>query len=234
MEERKEKKISAKSQARATTIPSWVPLKPNPIQSSYTHYKAEYFLDLGDVLNGGGDGGEGGGPSIVQLYPIAAGFPNVRSSSGVAILELRKPVSSNRPSDGCVFRWTEKRGAGGRSRDKGETMLSRLLLLVVLVEEDVLRPCQEGVTMLRRNVPAAEGLPCSRKVGVGGETRLISTVSAREIFRSVQRGRTEAMPGFVRLPLLGWWLSKSFVLGVGVPLLVPGDESSSGRRIQSL
>lgn len=82
-------------------------------------------------------------------------------------------------------------------------MLSRLLLLLD-VEEDVLRPCQDGVTMLRRNAPAAEGLRCSRKVGVGGETRLISTVSAREILRSVQRGRTEVMPGFARLPRWVW------------------------------
>lgn len=171
----------------------------------------------------------------MQLYPIAAGCANVRISSDVATLELRRPVSSNRPSDGCGLRCAEKSGAGcsGRSMDKGETRLSRLLFLLVVVE-DVLRPCQEGGTMLRRSVSAAEGLRCPRMVGVGGETRLISTVSAREILRSVQRGRAEVVLGFARLPLLGWGLSKSFRFGVGVPLLVLGDESSSGRRMQSL
>ena len=55
--------------------------------------------------------------------------------------------------------------------------------------------------MLSRSVSAAGGWR-STKVGVG-ETRLISTVSAREILRSVQKG-CEIVPGFTRLSLLVW------------------------------
>ena len=88
--------------------------------------------------------------------------------------------------------------------------------------------------MLSRNVSAA-GCLRSTKVGVS-ETRLISTVSATEILRSVQKG-CEIVPGFTRLPLLVWQLSMSSIFGVGIEswwLLFSGEALSSGRRIQSL
>ena len=88
------------------------------------------------------------------------------------------------------------------SKDIGDTMLSRFLLFDNFsVDDDLLWPPQDGVTMLSLSVSAAEGLR-STKVGVG-QMRLISTVSAAEILRSVQIG-WEPMPNFTRLPLLSW------------------------------
>ena len=154
-------------------------------------YEFGNFGDFGDVF--------GVPPSIVHEYPIAAGFPSVTSSSGVATLDILKPVSWKRPGC-CIFR-AEKRGAG-LSKDIGDTMLSRFLLFDNFsVDDDLLWPPQDGVTMLSLSVSAAEGLR-STKVGVG-QMRLISTVSATEILRSVQIG-WEPMPIFTRLPLLLW------------------------------
>ncbi len=91
-----------------------------------------------------------------KIRTIAAGFPNVIISSGVATLECRKPVSSNLPS--CCVRAGEK-GEGGRSRDKGEIMLSLFLLgVVALSADDVLLWPQDGATMLSRTFSADEGL----------------------------------------------------------------------------
>ena len=171
-------------------------------------------------------------PSTLHEYPIVPGFPNIIISSGVAILELRKPVSSNRPR--CCFLPAEKRG-GGRSTVRGDTMLRRLLLLCALSmaddddDDDVLLwPSQDGVTMLSLSVSAVESLR--------GDTRLISTVSAKEILRSVQKGG-EVVPGLTRLALLSWQLSISVVFGVGFEksrLVVSAEEASFGRRIQLL
>ena len=207
------------------------------------------FASLGAITNQSiYDGGNFGDvpPSILHEYPIAAGFPNVIISSGVAILGLRKPVSSNRPMC-CFFLPVEKRG-GGRSTVRGDTMLRRLLLLLLLLcvlsmaddededdddDDDVVLwpwPSQDGVTMLSRSVSAVESWR-PIKVWVGGDTRLISTVSAEDILRSVQRGG-EVVLGLARLALLSWQLSISVIFGVGVEksrLLV---EASLGRRIQ--
>lgn len=136
-------------------------------------------------------------PSIVHEYPHAAGFPNDTISSGVATRECRKPVSSNFPS--CCTLAAEK-GEGGRSRDKGETMLSLLLFgLYALSADNVFLWPQDGATKLSLNFSVDEGLR-STKVGVG-DTRLISTVSAEEILRSVQRGG-ETMLRLIRLALV--------------------------------
>lgn len=85
-------------------------------------------------------------------------------------------------------------------------MLSRLLFLLDDFSVDIVLlswspPLQEGVTMLSRSVSAAGGLR-STKVGVA-ETRLISTVSAKDILRSVQKD-CETISGFTGLPLLLW------------------------------
>ena len=154
-----------------------------------------------------------GNRGLPEILTIAAGFPSVMISSGVATLELRKPVSSNRPS--CCILPAEKSGAG-LSRDKGDTMLSRLLFVVHGLSADdgfLWADPQDGVIMLSLNVSAVEGLR-STKVGLG-DTRLISTVSAKEILRSVQEGR-EGMPGLMTLTLLSWHFSTSSVFGVGV------------------
>ena len=172
-------------------------------------------------------------PSTLHEYPIVPGFANIIISSGVAILELRKPVSSNRPR--CCFLPAEKSG-GGRSTVRGDTMLRRLLLVCALSmadddddDDDVLLwPSQDGVTMLSLSVSAVESLR--------GDTRLISTVSAKEILRSVQKGE-EVVPGLTRLALLSWQLSISVVFGVGFEksrLVVSAEEASLGRRIQLL
>lgn len=123
-------------------------------------------------------------------------------------------------------------------------MLRRLLLLSLLLllcalstaddddddddDEVLLWPSQDGVTMLSLSVSAVESLR--------GDTRLISTVSAAEILRSIQRGR-EAVPGLTTLALLSWQLSISAVFGVGVAksrLVVSAEEASLGRRMRSL
>ena len=113
-------------------------------------------------------------------------------------------------------------------------MLSRLLLLDGLSVDDVLLwPApQEGVTMFSRSVSAAEGLRWMKVVV--GDTGLISTVSATEMLRSVQRG-WDAM--LARLSLLLWFHSISVIFGVGFEglwLLLLVEASLSGRRMQSL
>lgn len=119
-------------------------------------------------------------------------------------------------------------------------MLRRLLLLLLCAlstaddddddddDEVLLWPSQDGVTMLSLSVSAVESLR--------GDTRLISTVSAEEILRSIQRGG-EAVPGLTRLALLSWQLSISAIFGVGVEksrLVVSAEEASLGRRMRSL
>lgn len=171
-------------------------------------------------------------PSILHEYPSAAGFPNDMISSGVATFECRRPVSSNFPSC-CTF--PAKRGEGDLSTDKGDTMLSLLSFLVyALSAEDVFPWPQDGATMLSLTFSADEGLR-STTVGVG-YTRLISTVSAEEILRSVQRGG-ETMLSLTRLALLCWQYSMSLSFGLSIGnsrLLVSVEETSSGRRIRSL
>lgn len=112
-------------------------------------------------------------------------------------------------------------------------MLRRLLLLLLLcalstADDDddgvLLWPSQDGVTMLILSVSAVESLR--------GDTRLISTVSAEEILRSIRRGGG-AVPGLTRLALLSWQLSISACFGVGVEksrLVVSAEEASLGRR----
>lgn len=74
--------------------------------------------------------------SILTEYPIAAGFPNVIASSGVATtFECRKPVSSNLPKF-CILP-VGKRG-GGLSTDKGDGMLSFLRVNVDSADDALL------------------------------------------------------------------------------------------------
>lgn len=114
-------------------------------------------------------------------------------------------------------------------------MLSLLSFLVyALSAEDVFPWPQDGATMLSLTFSADEGLR-STTVGVG-YTRLISTVSAEEILRSVQRGG-ETMLSLTRLALLCWQYSMSLSFGLSIGnsrLLVSVEETSSGRRIRSL
>lgn len=156
-----------------------------------------------------------------------AGFPNDITSSGVATLEYRKPVSSNFPSR-CAL--PAEKGEGGLSTDKGDTTLSRFGfgLCAFSAVDWILWP-QDGAAMLSLNFSADEGLR-STKVGVG-DTRLISTVSADETLRSVQRGGG-AMLSLIRLALESWQLSMSLIFGGRVEnwaLLVSVKEELSGR-----
>lgn len=167
-------------------------------------------------------------PSIVHEYPVAAGFPSVVISSGVATLEVRKPVSSNRPPC-CDF--TVEAGEEGLPIDKGLTRLSLFLfgLFGLSANDNVFLWLQDGLAMFGLAFSNDEGLR-STMVAVG-DTRLISTVSADEILRSVQMGG-EVMLSLIRLALESWQLSISGFFGgrdEDWPLLVSVMEISSGR-----
>ncbi len=73
------------------------------------------------------------------------------------------------------------------------------------------------------------------RVGIG-DTRLISTLSAEEILRSVQRGG-ETVLSLIILTLVSWHFSVSLISGVSVVssrLLVLVEVLSSGTRKRSL
>ena len=119
------------------------------------------------------------------------------------------------------------------STDKGDMMLRFLLLRgCTLSVGDAFPWCQDGVVKLSLTVSVEDGLRPTTVVV--GDTRLISTDSAEEILRSVQRGGETTLG----LGLVLWQRSMSLIsdIGIGSPLrlLVPSDEPSSGRRIRSL
>ena len=143
-------------------------------------------------------------PSILHEYPSAAGFPNDIICSGVATLECRKPVSSNLPS--CGARAAVK-GEAGLSRDTGD-MISSLLKLFrwySLSMDDVFLWPRDGATTLGLTFSADEGLWA---LGI----EITSTVSVKEILRSVQAGG-EAVLSLTGLALWSWQLSTSLVFG---------------------
>ena len=137
-------------------------------------------------------------------YPNDAGFPSVIISSGVATRECLKPVSSNLPpSVWGALAAAEAKVDCGLSTDDGDTMLSFLMLLLgwyaLSADEVCLCVLHDGATMLSLTASADdEGFRCM-KVG-WGQTRLISTLEAEEILRSVHRGG-EAMLILVRFRL---------------------------------